>query len=334
MILPAPVAFRLVPYHEKVAPQSRRASFVKGKRLSPVDYGPGRLVVDGRLVGQTTGNAELFFIRNVPPGVLAGSVDGPSNGAYMISTFLGFVVQRGVVRTFPGMNLCGVTRDGSVLLRSVDQPPSPEQYRPDRAWFDRAGRRTVVGPVDAVWLLPDGSVLGRAYRNPDGAYANVVNRAPGSRGETFLWRGGKRTDAGAWWPVSVNVHGVALGLARNDPDFRGEDRDRIGPLVRWEGGRLTPVDLGGRLGCRPLVARDDGSFVVGVTDGRTRRLGILRDGRLVLVPSMLAGKEIDPKSVEVDEGGRLFFRENRIFRYNHVNRWQIVTAKKVAGTGR
>ncbi len=286
--------------------------------------GWGRLYVDGRLVGEAPDSAQLFFFRNAPPEVLAGSLGGTSDGAYMVSTNLGFVSRRGVVRAFPDVNVHGIAKDGSVLLSSMDQPPSPEDYKPDRVWFDRNGQRTEIGFADDVWLLPDGSVLGRAYRNPDGAYANAVNRAPGSRGETFLWRHGRRTDAGTWWPMSVNLHGVALGLARNDPAFRGEDRDRIGPLVRWGRGRLTPIDLVGRLGCRPFFARDDGSFVLGVTDGRVRRLGILRDGRLELVPRTIEGKEIDPKYVQVDDRGRLFFQAIRVGRDNRPHFWQIV----------
>ena len=317
--------FAVIPYVPSTDARLRRVKVVQGKWVSPYERAPGHLYVDGRLVGEAPSDAQVALLSRAPSDTLAGSATATIDGAYMVTTFLGFVARRGRVRAFPDVAMLGVTKDGSVLVSSVDQPPSQEAYQPDRVWFDRNGKRTDVGYADWAWLLPDGAVLGRAYRKPDGGYANEVNRPPEARAETFVWRRGVRTAIGTWWPMSVNAHGASLGFAANDPTVR-VDRDRVGPLVRWEAGRLTPLDLGGRLGCEPLVARDDGSCVMGLVEGGVRRLGILRKGVLELVPLDIGGHSVDPRQVEVDERGRLFFIDRIDYkRHRHVY-LQIVRA--------
>ena len=126
--------------------------------------------------------------------------------------------------------------------------------------------------------------------------------------ETFLWRGGRRVQLGGWWPMDVNAKGVAVGFGRAAQDLREPEDYWNGPFVRWEKGRLTPLDLRGHRARSPIVVRNDGSVVLEIALGNDdARLAILGKEGLEVLPRTIGGKKIDPRLVTVDERGRIHF---------------------------
>lgn len=312
LIAPAET-YRLVPYHAPKVTRSRRVRLVPVRESMDM-AAEKRIFVDGKEVGEAPEQSDFGFAPCCRRKGIAVNVSGAFSGAYTVSTNFGYVKWPRFARAYPGLQVCGVATDGTVLLLQSDSGLSPDSIAPTQGYLERGGVRKPIGPATYATILPDGTVIGTALRNGNGTYAEYMTDGAASP-ETFVWSHGKRTPLGRWVFLGRNPDGTILGATMKGSlaTYTGVDS-----LLLYRRGATTPIDTRGLETRGPIRLRKDSSVVFGIAgEGySTQGIAIWRKGKIERIPDEIDGHDLFGSSFRLGPKDEIVVEDekNRLWR--------------------